>query len=187
MKSQDILVLLKWVSLESQELGALDRGRQGVAVSFDPFSVRELGLALYISKTEISESLHRSVDAGLAIRSHGRIKPNRRNMLEFIIHGLKYAFPAKKGAPERGVATAFAAPMLQGDLISAGSEIFVWPYAEGKARGASVAPLFKSVPQAALQDALLYEYLALIDAVRLGNQRESKLAGQKLEQRLLQR
>lgn len=111
--------------------------------------MRELGLALYISKTEISGSLDRSVDAGLAIRSHGRIKPNRRNMLEFIMHGLKYAFPSKKGAPERGVTTAFAAPMLQGDLISAGSEIFVWPYAEGKARGASVAPLFKSVPQAA--------------------------------------
>lgn len=92
-------MLLKWVSLESQELGALDRARPGVAVSFDPFSVRELGLALYISKTEISESLHRSVDAGLAIRSHGRIKPNRRNMLEFIMHGLKYAFPAKKRRP----------------------------------------------------------------------------------------
>ncbi len=45
MKSQDILVLLKWVSLESQELGALDRARPGVAVSFDPFSVHELGLA----------------------------------------------------------------------------------------------------------------------------------------------
>ena len=103
-------MLLKWVSLESQELGALDRARPGVAVSFDPFSVRELGLALYISKTEISESLHRSVDAGLAIRSHGRIKPNRRNMLEFMIHGFKYAFPAKKGATERGIETAFAAP-----------------------------------------------------------------------------
>lgn len=128
----DDLVLLKWVSLESQELGALDRARPGVAVSFDPFSVRELGLAFYISKTEISESLHRSVDAGLAIRSHGRIKPNRRNMLEFIMHGLKYAFPSKKGAPERGVTTAFAAPMLQGDLISAGSEILCGGKGEGR-------------------------------------------------------
>jgi len=185
MKSQDIVILLKLVSLQAQERQVASNEHAGIEAKIDPYSVRGLGFALGIGKTEVSESLNRSLDAALAIRSGSRVKPNRRNLLEFIRHGLKYAFPAKRGAPERGIATAFAAPMLKHDLISAGPEIFVWPYAEGRERGVAVTPLFKSVPEAALQDSLLYEYLALIDALRLGNQRESRLAADKLEEGLM--
>lgn len=65
------------------------------------------------------------------------------------------------------------------------NRIALGAYANGKSKGLAVEPLFKSVPEAALRDERLYEYLALIDASRLGNQRESNLARAKLEEGLL--
>ena len=56
---------------------------------------------------------------------------------------------------------------------------------EGRVRGLSIEPLFKSVPEAVQKDQRLYEYLALVDAIRLGKQRESNLAVERLKQRLL--
>ena len=53
--------------------------------------------------------------------------------------------------------------------------------------GQSIKPLFKSVPEAVQKDERLYEYLALVDAIRLGNQREVGLAGDLLSERLLKR
>ena len=104
---------------------------------------------------------------------------------EFIANGLKFVFPAKPSAPERGVPTGFSAPMLEGQLISVGQDIYVWAYAEGRVRGLSIEPLFKSVPEAVQKDERLYEYLALVDAIRLGKQRESNLAVERLKQRIL--
>jgi hypothetical protein len=180
MKSQDIVILLKLVSLE-------DQARQGWADEpgrSDPFALRSLESALGISKTEISASLVRCITAKLAIRSNDRPKVNRRNLTEFVQHGLKYVFPAKLSAPQRGVATGFAAPMLDGQLVSSGADIYVWPHADGNQRGSSIAPLYKSVPEAALKDERLYEMLALVDAIRLGNQREANLAQSRFEEQM---
>jgi hypothetical protein len=46
----------------------------------------------------------------------------------------------------------------------------------GKGKGQSVQPLYKSAPKAVKQDPELYKLLALIDAIRLGNPRETKMA-----------
>ncbi|GLS32603.1 hypothetical protein GCM10007937_43130 [Mesorhizobium albiziae] len=85
---------------------------------------------------------------------------------------------------QRGIPTAFAAPVLKNALISAGSYIYVWPYASGHDMGQSVTPLFKSVPESVQKDDRLYEYLALADAIRLGNQREAGLAAERLSEGL---
>lgn len=189
MKSQDIIILLKLVSLQEQEEFCLSQCSGWSSGHEDPYSVRSLGASLGISKTEVSASINRSLEVGLATKDRklGRVKPNRRNLYDFISHGLKFVFPAKPGAPERGIPTAFSAPMLQDQLMSAGADIYVWPYAQGKERGLSVNPLFKSVPEAVRNDERLYEYLALIDAVRLGKPRESNLAAERLKERLLRR
>lgn len=187
MKSQDVVVLLKLASLEddAKDIG-LEAPPPGLVAGEDPYSVRGLEAALGISKTEVSASLKRSIASGLAIkdRKTGRPKPNRRHLRDFIVHGLKFVFPAKTGAMQRGLPTAFAAPVLRESLHSAGSLICVWPYARAKEMGQSVDPLFKSVPEAAEKDQGLYAYLALIDAIRLGNPRESKFAADLLVQRL---
>ena len=187
MKSQDIVILLKLASLQERKAANLPEGVNLSSSDGDAYSVRGLGNALGISKTEISASFNRSLASGLAVRDGvtQQLKPNCRDLFAFIAHGLKFVFPVKPGAPERGIPTGFAAPMLKGQLIGAGQDIYVWPYAEGTERGIAVKPLFKSVPQAVQTDARLYEYLALIDAIRLGRQRESNLAIEQLQQRLL--
>jgi hypothetical protein len=203
MKSQDIVILLKLVSLQDQaepgdhdlpghdlpghDLPGHDLRGHGRSGGEDPYSVRGLAASLGISKSEVNASLHRSLASGLAARGEGSsVKPNRRNLHNFIVHGLKFVFPVKPGGMTRGVPTAFAAPVLEG-LMSAGEYIYVWPYAEGKDMGQSVEPLFKSVPAAVRGDRLLYEYLALVDAIRLGKQRESGLAAERLGERLLKK
>ncbi len=50
---------------------------------------------------------------------------------------------------DRGVPTAFSAPILEGKRLSMGDYIYVWPYAEGREKGQFVQPLFKSVTKAA--------------------------------------
>jgi hypothetical protein len=184
MKSQDVVILLKLVSLER---GGAHPG--GGSHYEDPYSVRGLESALGISKTEVNASIKRSISSGLAVkdRESGQAKPNHRNLYNFIVHGLKFVFPAKPGAMTRGIPTAFAAAPLKNLLVSAGAYIYVWPYAKGKDIGQSVEPLFRSVPQAVQKDDRLHEYLALVDAVRLGNQRETGLAAERLSERLLKK
>lgn len=183
MKSQDIVILLKLVSLQDHETaGGTNHHRDGE----DPYSVRGLEGSLGISKTEIGASIKRSLASGIAIkdRNTNRPNPNRRNLRDFITYGLKFVFPAKPGPMQRGLPTAFAAPVLKDALHSAGSLIHVWPYARGRDMGQSIEPLFRTVPEAAEKDERLYAYLALVDAIRLGNQREANLAANLLKERL---
>lgn len=183
MKSQDIYILLKLVCLQQDRLSrAYLYDELG-----DHYSARGLSAALGVSKTEVNASIRRSIDVGMAIKDRelGYPKTNRKALLEFVIHGLKYVFPAKPAEIVRGLPTAFSAPVLEGKLLSMGDYIYVWPYAEGHEKGQSVQPLFKSVPKAVLEDERLYEYLALVDAIRLGNPREANLAAEMFEQRLM--
>ncbi|QUS59038.1 hypothetical protein [Pseudovibrio brasiliensis] len=184
MKSQDIVILLKLASLRNHD----NQNASSQNVKLEEYSVRSLEASLGISKTEVSASINRSLSSGLATkdRKSRLIIPSRRNLTNFITHGLKFVFPVKLGSMQRGLPTAFDAPGLQGKLFSAGEVIHVWPYAKGTEMGQSITPLFKSVPEAALRDHQLYDYLALIDAIRLGNQREAKLASDLLSERLQQ-
>jgi hypothetical protein len=109
---------------------------------------------------------------------------NRSSQLEFLLHGIRYAFPAEIGSPTRGIPTSYAAPPLRNSIADVGDLPIVWPYANGKIRVYSFVPLHKNVPQAALEDARLYELLAMVDALRNGRARERQLAGRELTRRL---
>ena len=98
-----------------------------------------------------------------------------RNLLEFLVHGIRYAFPAERGAITRGIATGIAAPILQAHF-STEPEPSVWPSAEGTTRGQSLKPLYSSVPFAASRDPKLYASLAVVDALRGGRARERSVA-----------
>lgn len=216
MKSQDILLLLKLVSLYKQEQHELQLGLEGGALlttaqeywpkaawqgweptddypsiapiihAKDRYSVRNLEAMTGISKSEISASIKRSLTVGMALLDRNTKFPraNNRALKEFIVHGLKYVFPAELGKIMRGIPTSLAAPVMAGKLMSAGDVINVWPDPTGKEKGQSIQPLFKSVPKAVKQDPELYKLLALIDAIRLGNARETQLAIQLLEDEL---
>jgi hypothetical protein len=106
-------------------------------------------------------------------------------LLEFAVHGARYAFPAIVGAAKRGVPTSFGAAPLASLINSTPGNVPVWPYPEGAARGPSLTPIYRTAPQAALADPVLHEWLALLDALRSGRARERELAQKLLSERLL--
>ncbi len=175
MKSQDILVLLKLVSLH-----------QNPVVQPADFSVRALAASTGISKTEISASLNRSFEVGIARHDHKSQLPivNSKILLDFIVSGIRYVFPARPGAVARGIPTGFEAPGLKGLLSSVGEYHYVWPDAEASDSGQVITPLYKSAPLAAKKDELLYQSMALVDAIRLGDAREVAIAKDALKERL---
>lgn len=97
---------------------------------------------------------------------------------EFLIHGVKYAFPVQHDETTRGMPTAHTAPPLS-DLI-AGDLPPVWPDPHGEVRGATLEPLHKAAPKAAGKDPALRELLALIDVLRDGHVRGRHLAEKEL-------
>ncbi len=164
MRPQDILILLKILSMENEQWLNIDVAR-----------------GLKISQSEITESLERSKIAKL-IDSEKR-SVFRTALLEFLVYGLKYVFPVLPGPMVRGIPTSHSAPPLL-DYISKGSETYVWPDPEGDRRGQSIIPLYKTVPQAVKEDSKLYELLVLTDAIRVGRAREVNFAVKELSKRL---
>lgn len=108
------------------------------------------------------------------------VRPHSHNLAEFALHGAKYAFPAVKLPLVIGVPTSHSAPAFAG-MFAPGSTDFVWPHPNGSVRGVGVEPLHPSVPFAAMQDAKLYEMLALFDALRVGKARERGMALERLQ------
>lgn len=102
-----------------------------------------------------------------------------RNLAEFAVHGAKYAFAADRLPVAVGVPTSHSAPAFVG-VFAPGSDDWVWPHPNGTARGQGVEPLHPSAPFAAMQDAKLYEMLALFDALRVGRARERGMALKRL-------
>lgn len=188
MKPQDIVLLLKLVSL--QQAGGLIPGspavREAPPLAADAWSVRSLGDAIGISKSEVSAALKRCVFAGLVAfdRETGRARANADGLYELLAYGVRYVFPVKRGFSVRGIPTAHSAPVWAGRLLSGGNQVFVWADAEGDAVGERIEPLFRSVPAAVRRDRYLYDMLALVDSIRLGRAREVELARKLLKEYL---
>lgn len=158
LKPQDLLVLLK--------LEAHSGARPTYAA---------LGESLGLSAAEIVNVVRRSMEAGLATRDRRELRPLRPQLHELLVHGVRYVFPARRGAKRRGVPTGASAPPLS-EVLTRGDEMLVWPHLKGSARGESIEPLYATAPDAALHDPALYRRLALVDALRVGGARERKLA-----------
>jgi hypothetical protein len=107
------------------------------------------------------------------------VRPHSKQLADFALYGAKYAFVADKEPMTIGVPTSHSAPAFAG-VFAPGSDDFVWPHPNGTVRGIGVAPLHPSVPFAAMQDAKLYEMLALFDALRVGRARERGMAHKRL-------
>ena len=165
LKPQDIVVLLKLL-VSSKD------------------SYLKLAGDLFMSPSEVHAAVKRAAQAGLVDRSSKQVK--RAALAEFIIHGLKYAFPPIYGTITRGIPTAHAAPPLV-DMISGTDDLPpVWPSPEGAVRGYELKPLYRTVPRAVRNDQKLYEFLALVDAIRAGRARERVIAKDEINKRLNQ-
>lgn len=167
LKPQDVLVLLKLAL-------------QGDA----PWSYPQLAAALGMSASEVHAGVKRAVLARLAVgREPGVIGVHAQNLLEFLIHGVKYAFPVVRGPITRGHPTAHAAPVMRGVIAQGEGMPPVWPDAEGTVRGESFSPLYPAEAsiRAILKDSPMYDAAALVDAIRGGSARERQVATGLLE------
>ena len=161
MKGQDILVLLKLLS------------RRG-----EPWSYAQVATELDMSASEVHAAVKRCEEAGL-YNPYTR-EPNHLALREFLLHGVRYAFPARPGPIVQGLPTSYAAPPLNKRLVFSEEKAPVMPYPSGPRKGAEIKPLYRSAPEAASRDAGLHELLALVDALRTGRTRERKLAEEAL-------
>ena len=166
LKPQDILAILKVHSWEKAT-----------------WTYSTLAQSLGMSASEVHGALERCEAAGLYDSENRRILTQA--LLEFVVHGLRYVFYAQPGPLSRGLPTAHSAEPLKSKLIASPSEVYVWPDPQGVVRGQAIAPLYRSVPQAAKNDPELYALLSLIDALRVGRVREQRLAVSELENRLV--
>ena len=137
---------------------------------------------LALSPSQVHASLKRLERSRLIDAQAGR--PLLKAVEEFLVHGVKYAFPVQRGEATRGMPTAYAAPPLNEQIADNGDPPPVWPDPEGEARGSTLEPLHRAAPKAARKDPVLRELLALIDALRDGRVRERQLAEKELSARL---
>ena len=144
----------------------------------------QLANELHLYPSEVYASIKRARASHFVQGPELKDRLNRSALLEFLLHGIRYAFPAERGAMTRGVPTRYAASPLKQHLEQGKEPPPVWPDAEGSVRGYSYAPLHKNVPKAALSDPHLYELLVLVDALRDGKAREREIAVKELTKRL---
>src|SRR5215470_8294028 len=117
LKPQDIVVIIKLLEYEDRR---------------PPYA--EVVRELYLSASEVHAAVQRAKHACLLAGPDKKEITNKAVLEEFLVDGVKYAFPPDRGELIRGMPTAYAAEPLK-SRISAGNEPSpVWPYPRGKAR-----------------------------------------------------
>ena len=154
-----------------------------VTIGERAWSYSSLANELAMSPSEIHSGIKRAGAARLF--DCERKVPLLQSLLEFLVHGVKYAYPPERGPLTRGIPTGYAAAPLKSLINQPDEPPPVWPDPEGKVRGYALSPLYRSVPKAAGRDPRLYELLALVDAVRDGRARERELAVKELSRQLV--
>ncbi|ALM20157.1 hypothetical protein AAT17_02275 [Nonlabens sp. MIC269] len=165
MRPHDIVILLKIIAKRDQK-----------------WYMKDLSYELNISASEVSESINRSVIAGLMASDKKLVM--KLALMDFLAHGLPYVYPQQPGAIVRGIPTAHSAAPLNDTIVS--NEHYVWPYGKGSLRGQAIEPLYPTVVEAVQKDEKLHELLALVDAVRVGRAREKEIALKELKSRILE-
>ena len=169
LKPQDLVVLLRLATPKGRYEG----------------SHADLARSSGISPGELTKSLQRSEQASLYDSSQSAVR--RGELTEFVVHGVRYAFPATRGPVGRGVPTSIAAHPLRDAFAGAGEDPLrtpVWPYPEGDTLGYAIEPLYRTVPNVAPKLKNFYALLALTDALREGRARERNLAADLIRTRI---
>lgn len=170
LKPQDVFVTLKLVALGGQA-----------------WSYVRLANELFMSASEINAAVKRATRARLLAAPVSRSENPKAMVIaleEFLVHGVKYAFPPDRGELTLGIPTSSAAPPLTGAGEYHEELPPVWPAPDGQVKGYGFSPLYRSAPKAAMADPKLYELLALVDAIRDERSRQRNQAARELVARL---
>jgi hypothetical protein len=111
------------------------------------------------------------------------ISVQRGSLLELVIHGVPYFFPATISGASRGMRTGLAQLDADKQFVDS-EETYVWPSPTGSVRGTSLLPLHSCALVASENDLTLYKILACIDVLRTEGARERALAREILRQLL---
>jgi hypothetical protein len=77
---------------------------------------------LHLYPSEVYNSIKRARASHFIQRPELEDRLNRSALLEFLLHGIRYAFPAEKGALTRGVPTGYAAAPLLESIAAGGDD-----------------------------------------------------------------
>lgn len=137
---------------------------------------------LGVVPSQVHAALQRLALAGL-LRPNSRVA-NNRALVEFVTHGIRYAFPVAKGPLTAGIPTAYSAPPLSAEVDAL--DVVVWPAPLDPAavQGFSLAPLYPGAPLLIERSPSTYRLVAIADALRLGDPRTRVIARERIEQLL---
>jgi predicted nucleotidyltransferase len=167
LKPQDLAIALKLVALRGQWL---------------PYAA--LGDVMHMSRFEAHAAVQRLIAAGLVAATEGPPWPVLAAVQAFVVYGARYAYPPVRGGQTIGFPTAHGVAPLSQMMVPSQEPAPIWPHPQGPVRGQALLPLYEKLPLAAMEDEALYQLLALFDALRAGQARESELATQLLKERL---
>lgn len=178
LRPQDVLVACKAFSL----------GRAKAEVTYA--SIAE---SLHLSTSTSHEAVERLRLAEVVAASGFHVVP--RGLRDLLVVAVPRVFYAVRGRLMRGMPTSTSAPALAGKfaaVASAGAaRPIVWyecaEDAPGFVLGEGISPLYPTAPEAAREDALLYELLALADVMRVGGAKERTVAAALVDERLSKR
>src|SRR5258705_1577430 len=117
LKPQDVMVALKLCSYVGPR---------------PPMSI--IANDLRLSPSEVHGAIHRLQQSRLVHGAEMRNKPNVSALEEFLLYGLKYAFPAEHGQMTRGMPTSYAAEPLASKISVGNDPPPVWPGPQGETR-----------------------------------------------------
>ncbi len=161
LKPQDVMVLIHLVGEKPE------------------WRYQRLAAELGMSTSEVHQALRRAAESGLYEPESRQVF--RHALLEFIQHGLRYVYPAKRLPRCYGVPTAHSVAPLADSIVADPDDCVVWPCAQGASFGDGIEPLYRAAPAAASRHPGLHRRLALVDAIRVGRLRERELARRLLE------
>jgi len=129
-------------------------------------TIAQLADELAVVPSQIHGSLVRLRQAGL-LRPDGR-SVNARAFSEFVLFGVRYAFPAARRDLASGIPTAYSAAELA-TLVDA-NDVLVWPAptAKGAVRGFGLTPLYPRAVALPERSPETYRLLTFVDALRIG-------------------
>jgi hypothetical protein len=121
------------------------------------------------SPSQVHAALRRLEYAGL-LKPESRAT-NPRALLDFLIGGVRYAFPAQRGPLRDGVPTAYSADPLNVTVDAVDALVWPAPGHPRAVRGFSIIPLFRRAPLLVERSPETYRLLTIVDALRLGDPR----------------
>lgn len=167
IKGQDIAILIKLLLKQKAK---------------EKIEFKNIAYELYISQSEVTKSIKRLEKSKLLSRySDDSVELHKHELMELLLYGVKYLFPAEVNIATRGMATAHSSPLLKKIILS--EEIYVWPYINGNIKGLALTPIYKTLANALdrTPDENFYAVISALDLIRLGGKRENKIAKEILE------